>query len=185
MVVAVANQKGGVGKTTSSINVAAALARRGRRVLAVDVDPQFALTRRLGVRPRGLAKTIVDVLAGWTGASEAILSGVHGMDVLPGSNHLNTTLLVTFDEHGGTYDHVPPPDAVPPNGTPGQMGFTFNRSGVRIPTLAISAWIPERTVIRDEYRATSLLATMRERWNLGAPFSAAKPAPEASTTSSH
>jgi phospholipase C len=87
-----------------------------------------------------------------------------------GSNHLNTTLLVTFDEHGGTYDHVPPPAAVPPNGNgqPGQMGFTFNRSGVRIPTLAISAWIPEGTVINHEYRATSLLATMRERFNLGA-----------------
>ena len=91
-----------------------------------------------------------------------------------GSNHLNTTLLVTFDEHGGTYDHVPPPAAVPPDGkgAPGQMGFTFNRSGVRIPTLAISAWIPERTVVNDEYRATSLLATMRERFNLGEPFSA-------------
>jgi phospholipase C len=91
-----------------------------------------------------------------------------------GSSHLNTTLLVTFDEHGGTYDHVPPPAAVPPDGTgaPGQMGFTFNRSGVRIPTLAISAWIPERTVITAEHRATSLLATMRERWNLGAPFTA-------------
>jgi phosphoesterase family protein len=64
-----------------------------------------------------------------------------------GSTHLNTTLLVTFDEHGGTYDHVPPPAAVPPSGqgTPGQMDFTFNRSGIRIPTLAISAWIPERT----------------------------------------
>jgi phospholipase C len=91
-----------------------------------------------------------------------------------GSNHLNTTLLVTFDEHGGTYDHVPPPPAVPPggNGAAGQFGFTFNRSGVRIPTLAISAWIPARTVVNDEYRATSLLATMRERWNLGAPFTA-------------
>jgi phospholipase C len=91
-----------------------------------------------------------------------------------GSSHLNTTLLVTFDEHGGTYDHVPPPAAVPADGkgAPGQMGFTFNRSGVRIPTLAISAWIPERTVISAEYRATSLLATMRERFNLGAPFTA-------------
>ena len=91
-----------------------------------------------------------------------------------GSNHLNTTLLVTFDEHGGTYDHVPPPSAVPPDGTgaPGQMGFTFDRAGVRIPTLAISAWIPERTVISAEHRATSLMATMRQRWNLGAPLSA-------------
>ncbi len=52
------------------------------------------------------------------------------------------------------------------------MGFTFNRSGVRIPTLAISAWIPERTVITDQYRATSLIATMRARWNLGAPLTA-------------
>ncbi len=50
--------------------------------------------------------------------------------------------------------------------------FTFKRAGVRIPTLAISAWIPERTVITAEHRATSLLATMRERWNLGVPFSA-------------
>jgi phospholipase C len=91
-----------------------------------------------------------------------------------GSNHLNTTLLVTFDEHGGTYDHVPPPGAAPPDGrgAPGQMGFTFDRCGVRIPTLAISAWIPERTVITSEHRATSLLATMRERWHLGAPFTA-------------
>ena len=91
-----------------------------------------------------------------------------------GSNYLNTTLLVTFDEHGGTYDHVPPPPAVPPDGTgaAGQMGFTFNRSGVRIPTLAVSAWIPERTVVNDEFRATSLLATMRQRFNLGQPLSA-------------
>lgn len=43
---------------------------------------------------------------------------------------------------------------------------------MRIPTLAISAWIPERTVVTDEYRATSLLTTMREHWNLGAPFTA-------------
>ena len=91
-----------------------------------------------------------------------------------GSNFLNTTLLVTFDEHGGTYDHVPPPAAVPPHpgAAAGQWGFKFDRSGVRIPTFAVSAWIPERTVVNEEFRATSLIASMREKWNLGPPLTA-------------
>ena len=69
---------------------------------------------------------------------------------------------------------MPPPPAAPPHASaePGQFGFAFDRAGVRVPTLAISAWIPERTVVNDTYLGTSLLATMRERWNLGAPFTA-------------
>jgi chromosome partitioning protein len=98
--VAVANQKGGVGKTTSCINLAAVLARRGRRVLAADVDPQFALTRRLGVQTRGLAKTVVDVLAGWTGAADGLLAGVHGMDVLPATRELSGVELALAGEVG-------------------------------------------------------------------------------------
>jgi phospholipase C len=91
-----------------------------------------------------------------------------------GSNYLNTLMLVAFDEAGGTYDHVPPPPAPPPDPAApvGQMGFTFDRSGVRVPAIAISAWIPERTVVTEEYRHTALIRTMRERWSLGAPFTA-------------
>ena len=56
MVCTVANQKSGVGKTTTAINVALLLARRGERVLVMDTDPQFALTRQLGIdgRPRAV-----------------------------------------------------------------------------------------------------------------------------------
>jgi phospholipase C len=111
-------------------------------------------------------------------AGEALLAtiydAVRSSSASAGSNHLNTLLLVTFDEAGGTYDHVAPPAAPPPDpaAPAGQMGFTFNRSGQRVPAIAISAWIPERTVVNDEYRHTSLIRTMRERWSLGPPLTA-------------
>lgn len=144
-----------------------------------DMHPPFDELFEAVARDRGVP--VPDVLSADMPSSliagEELLARIYNAirsSTADGSNHLNTTLLVTFDEHGGTYDHVPPPLAVPPSGTevPGQMGFTFNRSGVRIPTLAISAWIPEKTVITEEYRATSLIATMTERWKLGAPLTA-------------
>ncbi|HZA20536.1 MAG TPA: AAA family ATPase, partial [Actinomycetota bacterium] len=61
-VVALANQKGGVAKTTSSLALAAAMAELGRRVLAVDLDAQGALTYSLGVDPDTLDETVNDVL---------------------------------------------------------------------------------------------------------------------------
>ncbi|HEX9169100.1 MAG TPA: alkaline phosphatase family protein [Roseiarcus sp.] len=109
---------------------------------------------------------------------EALLAGIYdavrSSSSSSGSNYLNTLLLIAFDEAGGTYDHVPPPPAPPPDpaAPKGQMGFTFNRSGQRVPAIAISAWIPERTVVNDEYRHTSLIRTMRARWDLGGPLTA-------------
>ena len=99
-----------------------------------------------------------------------------------GSNCFNTLLMVVFDEHGGTYDHVPPPAASPPNPaeSPGQMGFAFDRLGVRLPAIAVSPWISERTVVNDVYHHTALIRTMRERWDLSNPFTGETRAPPSS-----
>jgi phospholipase C len=103
-----------------------------------------------------------------------IYSAVRASSAPGGSNFANTLLMVAFDEHGGTYDHVPPPRAGPPDpvGPAGQMGFRFDRAGIRIPTLAVSAYTDPATVVTGEYRNTSLIATLRERWPLGPPLTA-------------
>jgi len=91
-----------------------------------------------------------------------------------GSNVFNTALLIGFDEPGGTYDHVPPGPAAPPDpgAPPGQLGFTFDRSGYRVPAVIVSPWVEAGTVCTEEYRHTSMLATLRKVWDLGEPFTA-------------
>jgi phospholipase C len=86
-------------------------------------------------------------------AGEALLhrvyTAIRESSTATGSHALNTTLMVTFDEHGGTYDHVPPPNApAPPLPAETEMGFRFDRLGVRVPALVISAYTP-RAVIND------------------------------------
>jgi chromosome partitioning protein len=100
MIYTVAQQKGGVGKTTSAINVAALLAMRGRRVLAVDADPQFALTRQLGVRVSELPLTLVDVLTGHVEAADSVLTDVHGVDLLPAHRQLSSVEVTLAGEIG-------------------------------------------------------------------------------------
>ena len=101
-----------------------------------------------------------------------VYSAIRASSAGGGSNFANTLLLVAFDEAGGTYDHLPPPSAPPPDpaALAGQMGFRFDRSGIRIPTLAVSAYVDPRTVVSSEYRNTSLIRTLRERFSLGPPL---------------
>ena len=63
-VISITNQKGDVGKTTSTANLDAALARKGKRVLVIDLDPQAHLTTALGVKEYELDKTIYEVFKG-------------------------------------------------------------------------------------------------------------------------
>jgi phospholipase C len=80
----------------------------------------------------------------------------------------STLLIVTYDEHGGNYDHVAPPNnAVPPgDGSVGEQGFDFARFGLRVPAVLISPWIQQGSVFRPDGNVdhTSVLKTIHERW---------------------
>jgi chromosome partitioning protein len=90
-VIALCNQKGGVGKTTSAINLGAALAEVGRRVLLVDFDPQGALSVGLGVQPHQLERSVYNLLMERSvGLDDVLLkTSVPGMDLLPSNIDLS------------------------------------------------------------------------------------------------
>ena len=164
------------------------------QIPAVDADTsryiqpieQFKKDARAGTLPAfSVLEPVWISLAGTT-------SYHPGADLVAGERELNdlyeamksgpaweqTLFVITFDEHGGIYDHMPPPRAANPWPNDVNDGFRFDQLGVRVPTLLVSPWIDEHTVFRSPtpvaYDHTSFMATLlqwygipRAQWALG------------------
>ena len=89
-VIAITNQKGGVGKSTTTINLSACLAEKGQRVLAIDLDPQGNTTSGFGVEKDNLDSTLYDIMLGEKTLDEVVLKNVvDGVDLIPSNTDLS------------------------------------------------------------------------------------------------
>lgn len=100
-VIAIANQKGGVGKTTTAVNLSACLAKKGKRVLLIDCDPQGNTTSGVGVDKRRCEKTVYDVLIGDTDIKETIVKTPYeNLSVCPSNISLSGAEIELVSEMG-------------------------------------------------------------------------------------
>ncbi len=97
-IIAIANQKGGVGKTTTAINLSACLAENGQKVLAIDMDPQGNMSSGLGLDKDDIDKTIYDMIIGEAEIEEVIQRGtIENLDILPSNVDLSAVEIELID----------------------------------------------------------------------------------------
>jgi phospholipase C len=127
-----------------------------------DMHPPFGTLREGEYEGEKVYNSALSDVRAGEALLHSVYSAVRTARSASGSNAMNTALLVTFDEHGGTFDHVPPPSAVPPtsDGAAGEMGFTFDRLGCRVPAILVSAYTDPGTVVHDELHHGALIATL-------------------------
>ncbi len=103
-IIAIANQKGGVGKTTTAINLSSCLAEKGKKVLSVDMDPQGNMTSGLGMEKGSVDKTIYNLIIGEVNIEEVIVKGLlENLDIIPTSIDLSAAEIELIDIDGKEY----------------------------------------------------------------------------------
>ena len=104
-IIAFANQKGGVGKTTSAVNIAASLGLCGKKTLLVDLDPQGNATSGVGIAKKSLKGTIKDVLTGETDIKNVVLpTNFQNLWIIPTNVALSGTEFDLYNDEGSEYN---------------------------------------------------------------------------------